>query len=141
MEHCGSGIAGVKHNLEVFPVVIGCMEIWYMIAKTLSVFLWYFLRHYSYVHNFLRVTGQLYRCKCTNNNATDPSVMSVHQEPQTYTESCDLYSHLQEGLKCLGNGDLLQFFKFVDAVLDKGTQFITVIQLLFPEGTRKEQKQ
>lgn len=65
----------------------------------------------------------------------------VHKQPQIYTESCDLYLHLQEGLKCLGNGELLQFFKFVDAALDKGTQFITVIQLLFPEGTRKEQKQ
>ena len=55
------------------------------------------------------------------------------------TKSCDLYLHLQEGLECLGNGDLLQFFKFVDAVLDEGTQFIAVIQLLLPEGTRKQQ--
>lgn len=109
-----------------------------MIAKTLlfSIVLCETLFH---VHNFIRLAVQLYKCKCTNNDMglSVYTVLCVHKH--ICTESCDLYLHLQESLECLGNGDLLQFFKFVDAALDEGTQFIAVIQLVLPEGTQKQQ--
>lgn len=57
MEHRGFGIAGVKHNLEVFPVVVGNMV---HDSKDPFCFPMVLLRHYSYAHNFIRLAVQLY---------------------------------------------------------------------------------